>query len=554
MKDEDHAVKFLKSTLVCLFLFLTANSIANAASLSQSANNILYVKAIPSGSADCSNWDNACGLQDALDRAVSGHQIWVAKGTYKPTKPISSIYPKNSPTFNLETGVAIYGGFPDSGGEWGDRDPAAQLTVLSGELGLPDDDYDNSFHVVTARRVDDSATLDGFTISNGKATGSVGGGGLYIDRGSPTLNNLIFTENIAGRFGGGGMKSEYGSPKLTNVTFIDNYAYLGGGGFACLGGSPELTNVSFIGNEAENYGGGIYTYDECNLILTHVSFNENTARFGGGMADANSPSILHNVTFSGNTAERGGGMFNYNNGSPNLTNITFSGNTAVTGGGMYTANYCYPSLTNVTFSYNSAETGGGMFTETSSIGSMTNSILWGNTPDQVIGPTAISYSDVQGDSIYVGAGNINSDPNLKPQADNGGFTQTHALGAGSPAIDAAIPDYCPATDQRGYLRPIDGNNDGVAVCDMGAFELGYRLTVNVEGIGSVDINTEKLDYMPSEAVTLIANAAEDWAFTGWLGDFTGSEGQVAVTIDRDMAITAVFTQILFRYILVPIFK
>ena len=53
---------------------------------------------------------------------------------------------------------------------------------------------------------------------------------------------------------------------------------------------------------------------------------------------------------------------------------------------------------------------------------------------------------------------------------NGGATWTHALLAGSPAIDAGTNSGCPATDQRGVARPIDGNHDGSAVCDIGAVE------------------------------------------------------------------------------------
>jgi hypothetical protein len=67
---------------------------------------------------------------------------------------------------------------------------------------------------------------------------------------------------------------------------------------------------------------------------------------------------------------------------------------------------------------------------------------------------------------------------LGPLASNGGKTKTHALLAGSPAIDAANPaapgsggTSCPTKDQRGIGRPKDGNGDTVSRCDMGAFEL-----------------------------------------------------------------------------------
>src|SRR5205085_4744977 len=65
----------------------------------------------------------------------------------------------------------------------------------------------------------------------------------------------------------------------------------------------------------------------------------------------------------------------------------------------------------------------------------------------------------------------NTDPQLLPLANNGGPTQTHALPASSPAVDAGDNSACPQTDQRGLTRPFDGNFDGIAICDVGAFEL-----------------------------------------------------------------------------------
>jgi len=61
--------------------------------------------------------------------------------------------------------------------------------------------------------------------------------------------------------------------------------------------------------------------------------------------------------------------------------------------------------------------------------------------------------------------------------DYGGFTQVIPIGWGSSAIDTADPIICPATDQRGVPRPIDGNGDGEALCDIGAFDYIYTRSI-----------------------------------------------------------------------------
>ncbi len=281
------------------------------------------------------------------------------------------------------------------------------------------------------------------------------GGGMYNRDGSPMLRNLIFSGNLA------------------------NYATddIGlGGGMYNDNGSPSLTNVVFTGNSSAWLGGGMCNDESSHPTLTDVTFRTNSARDGGGMAnDDESHPTLNNVVFTDNAASAyGGGMFNDWRSSPTLTDVIFSDNEAYDGGGMYNDDASHPTLTNVTFSGNTAEAeGGGMSNYDGSNPVLTNVIMWGDTaytdPEiaNYTGSTpVVTYSDIQGG--YTGTGNINADPRFVHAASG-----NLRLQPGSPCIDAGNNAAVPAgvtTDLDGNPRIVDGNGDGNAVVDMGAYE------------------------------------------------------------------------------------
>ena len=106
-----------------------------------------------------------------------------------------------------------------------------------------------------------------------------------------------------------------------------------------------------------------------------------------------------------------------------------------------------------------------------------NSILWGNWPEQIVDRSFVSvveYSDVQGG--WLGVGNINYDPCFADPCN----CDYHLL-EDSPCIDTGDPNYMAEpneTDLDGKPRLLDGNKDGLAVVDMGAYE--YRPSIAVE--------------------------------------------------------------------------
>ncbi|MGD2094120.1 MAG: C10 family peptidase [Phycisphaerales bacterium] len=351
--------------------------------------SVIYVDvdAAP-GANDGSSWASAfADLQDALEVAAiypdDVNEIWVAGGIYRPDRNTGF----RSFSFQLVNGIGVYGGF--AGNETGrqQRNTLINETILSGDINGDDGMNftgrdENSFHVITGNGTDSTAIIDGFTIVGGNANGSYMegyGAGIYIYKGSPTVNDCKFIDNNADD-GGAGMYNGYCEPIVTNCTFIMNEAKWGGGMYNGYNSNPTLTNCTFGGNSATN-GGGVFNYENSRPTLVNCTFRGNSAHDGGGMySDENSSSILENCTFSGNSASIGGGMANYDNSSPTLENCIFDENSATWGGGMINGENS-PLLINCTFSENSAAWGGGMYNGYNNNTTLTNCAFNENSGD-----------------------------------------------------------------------------------------------------------------------------------------------------------------------------
>ena len=199
----------LKTAALCVFL--------SSAALA----DVIYVDLNATGSNDGTSWANAfTDLQDALAASASADEIWVAAGTYLPTDTADRTL-----SFAMKNGVGIYGGFDGTEATRAERDPAANVTILSGDIGVPASTADNSYHVVTTDgTVTLSSVLDGFSITAGQANGAepdVRGGGMWMNGGSPTLANLKFVSNFASS-AGGGLRVSSGSAAMTNCSFLSN--------------------------------------------------------------------------------------------------------------------------------------------------------------------------------------------------------------------------------------------------------------------------------------------------------------------------------------------
>ena len=112
----------------------------------------------------------------------------------------------------------------------GQRDWAAHLTTLSGDIGVIGDSSDNSYHVVSGSGTNNTAFLDGFTITGGNGNTSApnnSGGGMVNHHGSPIIANVTFSGNQATT--GGGMYSQGSSPQITQSSFYTNTAVTAAG-------------------------------------------------------------------------------------------------------------------------------------------------------------------------------------------------------------------------------------------------------------------------------------------------------------------------------------
>lgn len=291
-----------------------------------------------------------------------------------------------------------------------------------------------------------------------------------------TVNNSIFSDNLAEYSGAGISNAKGGIATVHFSTFFGNLADAG----AAISNSAVLTvaNSTLTGNEAALNGGGISNSGTILVRASTLSDNSADMKGGGFWNDRDALATIANSTISDNSADEGGGLWNESRGVANLFNSTISGNLAISqGGGLLNDDRGNMYLQNVTIAYNSADQGGGIRARGFTYGR----VYAGNTLFSLN-----SGGDCFGEIVLTGP-NLNSDGScldfssgdalLLPLADNGGATETHMLGDGSPAIDMGDDSVCADlgnVDQRGYTRVnVDGNGDGGVdgnPCDVGAVE------------------------------------------------------------------------------------
>jgi len=467
----------------------------------------IYVDASATGANNGSSWGNAyIYLQDALAAAISGDNIWVAQGTYKPDQGVGKTPGDRMATFDLKDGVSIYGGFPIGGVTWEERDPDSYETILSGDLNGDDEpnfvnNGENSYIICRIDWLPGKTVLDGFTIKGATGTGTAGGVGLYNRGGQMAVVNCKFLNNYSNvtaaiRFynpngigtltgfeitdclfqNNSGREVVYmrgSSPVFRNCLFKQNTATSSMIQCSSRVGSPEpeiysnptFINVALIGNSANNYHNGVMRIDgECTSLLINC------------VLAANSDPAICALGMSGF-------------GMTTLVNCTIVGNGEI---GIYGK----PPISAPIY--------------------LTNCIIWGNS---LVGITAVTSSCIQdadpndSDIPFGGVANHNIDDNPRfmrdpsPGADGVWGTADDDYGDlrlqhTSPCIDSADNASLPADttdldgdgnttepipyDLDGHPRIVDGDCNSTSVVDMGAYEFSYIYLGDFAGGCNVD--------------------------------------------------------------------
>jgi hypothetical protein len=419
------------------------------------------------------------------------------------------------------------------------------------------------------------ATSSGVPFGPGGNGGAGSGGGLYVASGSVTLtNNTLSSNNAMG--GNGGAGGNNGTATTSSGVLTYDYGNGGagsGGGLYLAGGTVTLTNSTLSSNQAVGGSGGPGGF----AGFTRGGAGGNGgAGLGGGLYLASGGVTMTNDTLSSNNAVGGTGG---PGGPAPISPYGFRGTAgadgsagAGSGGGFYVA-YANVTLNDDTLSSNDASGSDGAFGGGIGVLTGTNVLLHntlvaanlanGNPSDvysdnQVSLNTASSYNLIgDGDGglstanhNLLGSSTSPLNPLLGPLQNNGGPTQTTALLAGSPAIDAGDNTNAPAYDQRGpgFARIVNGT------IDIGAFEVqnisatqagsltvrGFPSSIQAGASGSFTVTAENADgttntsyagtvrFSSSDAKAMLVDPATGNAVTlqGFTYTFTAADAGV----------------------------
>jgi hypothetical protein len=327
-------------------------------------------------------WATALGdVQAALDRAICGCAVWIAAGTYTPTRLLepSDGDPRNT-SFYLWPGVTAYGGFAGGEASVDARPATGSETILSGDLGQPGVRGDNAYHVVVGA---DGAVLDGLTIRDGEASGFLAGqgvgGGVFIFDADVTLRRVRVTDNT-GATGAGVWNDSRSSPTLSDCAVERNVADVGGGVYTS-GPAATIERTVFRENVGVFVGGALAHQGDA-ITVRDSTFIHNRGDYGGALAFSKGAARVERTWFESNTSGLFGGVLIVRTGaSARVESSVLTANGSVGHGGAVTVWTAALELAGVTLVGNHAAFGGGFVVKDGARLTIGDSVVWRNSDD-----------------------------------------------------------------------------------------------------------------------------------------------------------------------------
>ncbi|MBX6379373.1 MAG: right-handed parallel beta-helix repeat-containing protein [Thermoflavifilum aggregans] len=323
------------------------------------------------------SWADATSLQKALEQAVDGDTIFVAAGTYYPSKIITNGDPgdEGDKTFEISKNITIIGGYPADATLGASADPSTNKTILSGDLG----GGNTAYHVVavSAPKVNGlKVTLVGLTITEGNASNK----STKFD-----LNGTTFYRND-----GGGMIIGNANVEINNCEIINNHSQYSNAGIFINGGAEVIIRNSKVNKNIASggNGAGIWVYGSSILKVYNCEISENIAK--GGVAGAvyvymGSKLFLYNTTVAHNECTSyGAAVYLRDKSEGVLINCLIYDNSSTSpngGGGLMMYDNCDATIISSTITKNNiAGPGGGVYRRSGDNKlSIYNSIISGNT-------------------------------------------------------------------------------------------------------------------------------------------------------------------------------